>query len=267
MDVESLRKNGTIVIVGLVISLFSMLAYGLGWFTPIYASGNFILRPMAYWGRELIKGVENTAQTVGQISLLSKENAKMKNQVAQLTAELGVLREVKDENDQLRSQLGIPLTKDWQLVKAIVLGSDTYGIAEYVIIDSGSSDGVSVGDPVIIGDILVGEVREVQDSISKVRLVSNTESNIYAIDQNTNAKGLVRGSLQGIVMEEILESEAVEVGDIVVTWEDEMPGKLVIGSVSRIENVPTSSTKKAYIDPGFNIEDITHVFVVTGGLS
>lgn len=262
MDIDYLRKNGIVLVAGIAASLFCMLAYGLGWFKPLYVGVNFVLQPVAYWGRETVEGIRNVSETVSQISSLRAENAKMKAEVTQLQARLGVCAEVENENQILRSQLGIPLTENWKLVKARVLGVDVYGIAEYVIIDRGTDDGIKTGLPVILGDVLVGEVRETYNSISKIRLISNIGSNIYSIDQNTNAKGLVRGSLQGVVMEDILENEIINIGDTIISWEDEIPGNLVIGTVVRIEDVPTSSTKKAYIEPGYSLEDIQYVFIV-----
>ena len=262
MDTEYLRENGIRLAAGVAVSVFFLLAYGLGWFQPIYSAGNYVFQPIAYWGTQAVESVGTVVETVTQIGTLSRENARMKAEIAQLRANLGVYQEVHEENSVLRSQLGIPLTQEWKLLEVRILGINVYGVAENVIIDAGSEDGVQTGDAVILGDVLIGEVREVYGSTSRVRLVSNTESNVYSIDRNTNAKGLVRGSLQGIVMEEILESEAVNEGDIVISWEDEIPGNLVIGSVNRVEAVPTSSTKKAYIDPGYSLEDVQYVFVV-----
>lgn len=262
MDTTYLKENGIRLIAGTAISLFCMLAYGLGWFQPIYSAGNYIFQPIAYWGASVISGIQHAGETVMDIGNLSRENAQMQADIAQLKAQLGVYQEVKEENEILRSQLGVPLTQEWTISEARILGIDTYGVAEYVIIDLGSDDKVEVGDAVILGDVLIGEVRDVYGSTSKVRLVSNAESNIYSIDRNTNAKGLVRGSIQGVVMEEILGSETVTDGDVVITWEDEIPGNLVIGSVTRVEEVPTSSTKKAYIEPGYSLEDVQYVFVV-----
>lgn len=262
MDIDYARKNGIPLVAGIVLSLLCMLAYGLGWFQPIYSVGNYVFQPIAYWGSEVMGGIKNVGQTISDIGMLRQENAQLQAENAQLRAQLGVYDSVEEENDILRSQLGIPRAKEWKLAKARILGFDVYGVAEYVIIDEGSNDGIQVGDPVILGDILIGEVREVSDSTAKVRLVSNTQSNIYSIDQNTKAKGLVRGSLKGIVMEEILESEIVNEGDTIITWEDDVPGNLVIGTVIRVEDVPTSSTKNAYIEPGYSLEDIQLIFVV-----
>jgi rod shape-determining protein MreC len=262
MDPDYLKTNGIRLAVALMTGILLILSDGMGWIDPVYSAGNYIVAPIAYWSNRTVVGVENAVGTVLQIGTLRSENAELVVENSKLRAELGRFRETERENDILRSQLGIELTKDWKLKRSRILGLDTYGIAEHVIIDTGSDDGVSVGDVVILGDLLIGEIREAYASTSKVRLVSNQNSNIFVIDQNTRAKGLVRGSLEGVVMEDVLENEQLNVGDVIITWEDDIPGGLVVGTVSEVVEVPTSSTKKAFLETGFSLEDIDYVFVV-----
>ena len=262
MDAEYFKTVGVKVIGGIAISLLLILSDGMGWIEPVYSVGNYMFEPMAYWTSRTVGGVENIGGTFFQIGSLRSDNAKLLAENAGLVAQVGKLSEVQRENEILRSQLGIELTKDWNLKKVRILGIDRSGVAEHVIIDGGSDDGIVEGDIVILGDLLIGEVRDVFRSTARVRLVSNRNSNIYAIDQKTGAKGLVRGSLDGIVMEEVLENEKLEVGDVVITWDDEIPGGLVIGSITKTEEVPTSSTKTAFIETGFSLEDVYYVFVV-----
>lgn len=263
MDVDYLRTTGVRLLIGIFASLFLLLSDGMGWTQSVYSFGNYAAEPILYWTNELGMWVENTAATISQIGSLRSENARLSMEVAELTSELGQLSEVEIENETLRTQLGIDLTKEWTLEKVRILGLDERGVAEYVLIDGGSDQDIEVGDVVIFGDILVGEVREVFHSTARVRLISNQESNVTVIDQRTRAKGLVRGSLEGIVMEEVLENEELEEGDIVVTWEDNIPGGLVVGVITEVEAVPTSSTKRGFVEQGFSLEDLQYIFVVT----
>lgn len=263
MDTQYVRTTGTRVLLGLVLSLLLILMDGMGWIQPVYGAGSFIVEPVTYWARRSVQSIENVVGTIASIGELRGRNAELALEVSQLRSEVGAYRELERENEVLRSQLGIALTKEWTLVQSRILSIDRYGSAEHVIIDVGFDDGVSEGDTVILGDLLIGTIREVFPSTSRVRLVSNQDSNIYAVDQNTSAKGLVHGSLDGVVMEEILESETVKEGDIVVTWQDDIPGGLVLGLITEIVDIPTSSTKRAYLEPGFSLEDVQYVFVVT----
>lgn len=263
MDIDYLKKTGVRLVIGLVVSFFLLLSDGMGWTQSVYSFGNYIAEPVVFWTNEFGMWVQNTAATISQIGSLRSENARLSMEVADLTSELGKLSEVEIENEALRTQLGIKLTKEWTLERVRILGLDERGVSEFVLIDGGRDQGIEVGDVVIYGDILVGEVREVFRSTARVRLVSNQSSNIAVVDQRTRAKGLVRGSLEGIVMEEVLENEQLEEGDIVITWEDDIPGGLVVGLIIDVEEVPTSATKRGFIEQGFSLEDLQYVFVVT----
>ena len=262
MDTDYIRKSGVRVIIAVVVTLFIILASGMGWLRPLYSGANLIARPIEYWVIQGIRGSENFIATIAEIGSLRSKNADLVIENAKLAGELGAYKEIEKENEILRSQLGIELTKDWELKKVRILGIDEYGMSEHVVIDGGSDDDIEVGDVVILGDLLIGEVRDVFQSTARVRLVSNQKSNIVAIDQKTRAKGLVHGSLEGIVMEGVLENEELNVGDTVITWEDDIPGGLVVGTISEVETDPTSSTKKAFLETGFSLEDVQYVFVV-----
>lgn len=240
-----------------------MLSEGMGWTQPVYTAGNYVMEPVVYWTNEFGIGVERTVGTIVEIGSLRSENARLNLEIAELLAQCGNLSEVEKENDILRTQLGIEVTKDWQLVRVRVLGLDERGVADYVIIDKGWDKDIAVGNVVIYGDILVGVVREVFQSSARVRLISNQGSNIAVVDQRTRAKGLVRGSLEGIVMEEVLENEEIAVGDVIMTWENDIPEGLVVGVIRAVDETHTLPTKRAFIDQGFSLEDLQYVFVVT----
>ncbi len=258
-----MRKNGIRLIIGLALSLFFVLADGMGWIKPIYSATNYIFEPIQYWVGRTSVGFSNTFSTIFEISGLRKENSDLRIENAKLTAEIGNLGDVQAENETLRTQLGVEASKNWNLQMVRVLSVDRSGQSEHIIIDGGEDQGIIAGQSVIIGNLLVGQVRDVYKTTSRVRLVTNQQSNVMAMDQNTSAKGLVHGSLEGVVMEEILENESVNVGDVIVCWSSEIPEGLVIGEIRQVEDQPTASTRKVYIETGLNLEDLNYVFVIT----
>lgn len=262
MDSEYFKKNGLRYFGGIIISFFLILANGMEWLNPIYSSGNYIMEPLSYWAGRLVKSGENLISTVVEIGSLRNENNDLKVENAKLKAKMSKLDEVEKENQTLREQIEIEATKDFDLEMVRILGIDENGSAEHVLIDAGEDKGIEKGDAVVIGDILIGEVKEVEYSTSRVRLITSQNSNIIAIDSRTRAKGLVRGSLKGIVMEDVLENEELNEGDSVIVWEDKLPPDLVIGEIKKIDIISTSSTKKAYIESGINIEELNYVFVI-----
>jgi rod shape-determining protein MreC len=182
---------------------------------------------------------------------------------AKLEAELENCKELRKQNEALKTQLDIDIGEDFELEMARVLGIDREGEAQHIIIDKGSDNGLEKGDPVVLGRILVGEVRDVFDSTSRVRLISNQNSNVSVISEETRAKGLLHGTLEGLVMEDILENEKIEEGNTIMVWSDDFPNGLVVGEVREVKIVPTSSTKEAVVQSPLNFEDLNYVFLIT----
>lgn len=262
MDIDYFKANVLRILYGVMICLFVVLVEGAGWMQSVYSWGNFVLEPANFWSGRVVVGVEDFFSTVFEIGSLRSENSELKIDNAKLEAENSKTKEILEENEALRKQVGIEGVEknDLQLVR--ILGIDKNGLSDHIIIDAGKDEDISKGDIVVLGDMLIGEIRDSYETTSRVRLVSNQKSNIIAIDQQTRAKGLVHGSLEGIVMEEVLESEELNEGDVVLAWSENIPSGLVIGKISRIEVLSTSSTQKAYLETGLNVEDLSYVFVV-----
>lgn len=262
MDLGYFKKHSLRILAGVIFCLFLVLIDGLGWLGPLYSWGNYVLKPIQYWVGRSVDGLGNVVSTVLEVGNLRNKNNELRVKNAELKAELSKYSEIEKENEALRKQVDIEDADKMKLKMVRILGIDRNGLAEHVIIDAGEDEDVSIGDVIIIGDIYLGEVRNVYKSTSKVRLITNQNSNVVAIDQETGAKGLVRGGLSGIVIEEVLENEELNVGDRVVAWSDDVPSGLFIGEITKVENQPTSSTKKAFLDSGINIEELGYVFVV-----
>jgi rod shape-determining protein MreC len=262
MDFENIKKVGIRTGIGIAVSVFLLLVNGLGSLDFLYDFGNYLSEPITFGIGQFSEGVENLLFTIIEIGYLKEENQSVINENLALKAEIGKSVEVELQNEILNTQLNSIPTQNTPLILARILGVDRSGISEHVVVDLGSDDGIEVGNAVVIGDILVGDIRDVYKTTSRVRLVTNRNSNIVSMNRNTRAKGLVRGSLDGLVMEEILESEDVNVDDVIIVWSDNFPRDLVIGTVVSVQNDPTASTKKAYLDPGVSLENLNYVFIV-----
>jgi rod shape-determining protein MreC len=263
MRFDENRQNFLRIFAGIIICLFLILADGMGWLDGVYSFGNYIVSPVRFWVGRATQGVEDVALTIFNIGDLRSENSELVIENAKLEAELQSCEEVKKENEALKKQTNIEGQGDFELEMARILGIDRQGEAQHIIVDKGVQDNVSKGDAVILGKILVGEVRDVFDHTARVRLISNQNSNIAVISQETRAKGLLHGTLEGLIMEEILENAEIEKGNTVLVWSDEFPKGLVVGNVSEVKVMPTSSTKKAIVKPSINFEDLKYIFILT----
>lgn len=206
---------------------------------------------------------------------LNKENYELKSENQELIGEIISLQELKEENKTLRQALEINLEKEFKLVLTEVMGKD---IGEDVIlINKGSEDGILEKMPVITSEkVLVGKINEVYNNFSKVMLISHKdeENSFYVkiqpiFDSNQEkdeipivAKGKGRYNLS---LEMIPKDKEILEGEVVITalLGGIFPKGLLVGEIKKIEKSDVEPFQKAEVSTFFNIEEITHLFIIT----
>ncbi len=89
-----------------------------------------------------------------------------------------------------------------------------------MLIDQGSGSGVSVDDPVVDADGLVGKVTQVTPGVSQVTLITDQSSAVAARDPQAGVYGIIQakvGDPQSLVLQDLAANANVQQGDYVVT--------------------------------------------------
>lgn len=189
------------------------------------------------------------------------------NQVGdQCAPESATIKELQDENDSLRDQIGF-LKLVPQHVGADVIGRNIDPIGTTVVINRGSRDGIAVGNPVIVSrGFIIGKVARVDPTSAVVRLLSDNESKIAATIMNREKSiGLVEGGFGITVrLNFIPQNEIVRPGDVVVTsgLEPNIPRGLSLGTVEIVEKNPQEPFQQAILKPLADLHSLTVVSVL-----
>lgn len=172
------------------------------------------------------------------------------------------LEKLRGENEDLRMQLGVPLTGQ-KLVLADVLST-----SRFFIIDKGIDDGVRVGNTVIFKNVLIGKIATVSEKTSRVLLPSEKGSTIRARAMQTGALGLVKGEGEHAIFSEVTLSENLTEGDSVITVGDVdeqglgvRPGFL-IGKIETIRKSENQLFQEAKLVPLVEYEHLQNVFII-----
>lgn len=117
-----------------------------------------------------------------------------------------------------------------------------------VMVATGMSDGVMAGQVLTDSQgVLIGKIDEVGEYLSGVMLVSDVGSWIAVQTQTGFSKGIVvgRGAVGKAVLTEVLQSEPLSVGDILVTTgvDKSYPAGLVVGQVVELTGKPEDVTR------------------------
>ncbi len=195
---------------------------------------------------------------------LEEENAK-------LTEQLVEYYDLKVENQQYQTALDIlDKNPDLELLPSSVTAkapSDPFGS---FTIDVGSDNGVSLNDPVITEQGLVGIVSEVHTYYAKVTTILSEDINIGASAKEYGESGVVMGDATGSVnslvkFNYLTVDTNVQEGTLIVTSgaSEIYPEDLVIGTVSYLGSNLEDVSMYAMVETAADIENVTTVFVIT----
>ena len=202
---------------------------------------------------------------------LLQENETLKQGNAELREQLADYYDVKEENEKLREYYDLKKENpSYKIQPATVIRRDTNDDFYSFTLDIGSSQGVSVNDPVITENGLVGWVSQVDLGTCKVKTILSPDTKAGAVDKQSGDTGIVIGStslcddnLTGFT--KIAENNKTKEGDMIVTsgTGGVYPGNLIIGKVKEIKFNSYDTSRYAVIEPYEDIRTITSAAVIT----
>ncbi len=208
----------------------------------------------------------NFLRFLGTIKNLNQENETLKKENKKLISEIAELEEMTWENKLLRKQLDLSPKENLKLISSFIIGKSSPELGQYITIDKGRNSGIEKNQAVIASSgILVGKVIETSFKTSKIILITDINSSVSAIIQETRASGIVKGEHGiGLIMEMIPRGEEIKSEETVITsgLEGFFPKGLLIGKIKNAISSPSSIFQKAIIEPAINIQELEMIFVV-----
>ncbi len=202
---------------------------------------------------------------------LKAENEKLKQQAADLRTQLVDYYDIKSENARLWKYYKLKKTNpDYEIMPASVIRRDTNEAFYSFTIDAGSSSGISVRDPVITENGVIGFINSVNATSSKVTTILSPDLQAGAVDKKTGESGVVSGSAvlgeeNKTAFSKIDANAKVKKGDIIVTSGigGVYPADLILGEVTDIRYDDYDAAKYAVVRPYEDIKSVTDVVVLT----
>jgi rod shape-determining protein MreC len=195
------------------------------------------------------------------------ENRELKAQLEQLRLEQVRLNEDAAQARRLQALLGFKEQFISETMPAQVIGSGGSEQSRIVYIDKGEHHGIKPDMAVITGTGVVGKVLKVFRSTAQVLRIDDQSSGVGGILEKSRLQGIVRGTPAGeVVLEKIMNDEAVQPGDIVRTSGGDriFPKGLPVGTVTRVSNGTGSDLfLNIRVRPAANLSKLEEVLVVT----
>lgn len=202
------------------------------------------------------------------------EIERLKIQNSQLTAQLSSLQILQKENQALRDQFNQnqDINSNQKLLPAQVISMPEFFPGSNLpltgLLDKGKKQGIYLGQPVVIANILIGTVVKTTDNFSQVKFVYSPDVSIPVRTLATSAVGILKGDNNQMVLENVVLSDILKAGDSVVTIGNvDINGQgilpnLVLGKILSIEKNPSALFQKASIKSIIDITKISTVFLI-----
>lgn len=197
------------------------------------------------------------------VGALQEENARLEDQLVGY-------EELQQENEQLKTQLGLEEEEpENELRAASVIGRDPNDVFYGFSIDAGTLSGVSVGDPVITDQGLVGVVTQAYATSSKVTCLLSEDVHVAAWSPKRQESGVIESDVTsastGVLRLNYLSGDTqIQEGDIIATSGEggAFPQGLKIGTVARVEKSENDISRYAEIQPFEDLTKVQEVYVV-----
>ena len=125
------------------------------------------------------------------------ENDKLRRELAVLRGERSGWLEAQKENARLRKLFDIKAALSHKTITCRVIGRDAGSWNSTIIIDKGKEAGLAVDSPVLSAGGVIGRIISCSRGTATVMLISDLNSSIGALVQETRSVGLVEGQGDG----------------------------------------------------------------------
>lgn len=232
---------------------------------------SFGLDPLSYHASSMGVGVREYFDTFIRLGEFREEYNELSIRVYEQEIDGAFFSILKEENQSLRKQIALAdLDSTYTIAK-------TLGVVENDLmrVNRGQRDGVAVGDVVVLGDMYVGIVTMPDERASLVRLPTNSASSLEAVvvsgdldeiresadELRILTKAVVKGSVDGIRIENMSMNVSLKNGDIVVVNDPRVGQYLILGYLVGLSENPAATSRSGYVSPILDYDKLITVFV------
>lgn len=230
-----------------------------------------ILNPLRQVTQSISTQVERLFTSFTNITNYQKENDSLKEENAALKKQLLDYEDTKQQLAELEKFMGIKEDHpDYTLSDpCTIIGYVTNDPFHSFIIDKGSEDGLSLQDPVVTAEGIVGIISEVSNTYATVETICSPNLSVGAMSATGSDTGIVEGEISladdyQCRMIYLERDTKLEKGSLIKTSGTGglFPQGYLIGTVERLELMDSGLSKYAVLTPSVNFSALTNVMVI-----
>lgn len=255
-----------LVLVVLTLFTFLVIQNPVGLLSPVQSLGQTILSPVQHMGTALGYTVHSLTGFFEGVTHIKNENRELQKKNLELQAKNAALEQLSTENKELRRNLNLLPKNEYEFIAASIIAKDPSGLQNFITLDKGSNDGISVGMPAVVETgVLVGKVTEVFNNSASVTLVTQHASIVNVETSTTAIRGVARGEHgNNIILDMVEQGKEIKEGDAVVTsgLGGVYPRGLLLGTLSNIGFTDDKLFQRATIVSPVAISQLHFVFLI-----
>lgn len=269
---HSLKFKILICIAALLLGLMTYVAVSAGTETVPEKIIGTVTYPFVTAANAVSEGVSGFIDKLVNADKYKQENDELKAQLTDMYGRTLDYENILEENAQLREMLGLKEQKEDFVFSepCSIISRNANDIYGGFTINRGSSDGISLNDPVITSVGLVGRVTSIAENYARVTTILSPQVNVGVITMRSKTSGVLENSISSAekglcLMSDILKDADIKEGDIIYTSGKSglFPDEIMVGTVVEVYDDPNGLSKHALIQPAEELFSVTSVFVVT----
>jgi rod shape-determining protein MreC len=234
-------------------------------FSPVQEGADRALKPV----RDAVNWFSETFDARGENATLKKQLAEARDQLATAQTQVQQGTEVKKLLNLSSAGL-IPAGRE-PVTARVIARSPTVWYST-VQLDTGSSSGIRLDDPVVTGDGLVGRISEVTSGTAQVTLITDHTSSVAARVVPVGATGVIEpevGNPKDLVLDFVEHGKTINETQQVVTagfssggLDSLFPAGIPIGEVSQASLAEQEAYQRVHVRPYADLRDMEFVQVL-----
>jgi rod shape-determining protein MreC len=236
------------------------------WLRPLHTWFDAAALPL-FWLTSLPTQLDDWRKAAGKSrSELEAENASLRTELLINKGQLQRMADLSTENLNLRH-----LFNATQLIKDKVLVAELIGVSpnplwHRVTLNRGTDDGAFVGQPLLDGDGLMGQVVEVSRRNSKALLITDSSHAlpVQVVRNGVRAIAEGTGDYDRLLLRHVAPAQDIQVDDLLVSsgLGGRFPAGYPVGRVSAIERDPGQPFMAVTVVPTAHLDRSRHLLLV-----
>jgi rod shape-determining protein MreC len=253
-----------------VISVFFLTAHLTGYVQGLKAFLSYIVNPTPQTANQVIQATQKFSRNIGELVRIHQENVSYRQALERYAYLDGELAHEREENKRLREMVAFQLPPQMRSVVARVILREPGGWFQWIMIDRGRDDGITLNAPVLAWadgkPTALGRIVETSAHASKVVLVTNILSAVPVQVRDAGEDGLLEGQNSGRLKVDylVLQSTTVPRGSEVITspLSTVFPPGIRVGYVEDVSAPNSESFRTATVQPALNLNTLREVAVL-----